>query len=139
MRKDEWKEFYKQLFPYCYGSFLDLADEWESIAPKPKSVVYVLNFSNDTVKIGVTQDIERRKKTLCGMSGLKIKREWNTDLLERGIAYKIEKFSHDELNPQRTQGEFFAVPFDDACFTVALYTIIVCEGERLKHERRKRA
>lgn len=139
MDKGELKELYKRMFPYCYEPFGELVDEWESIVPKPKSVVYVLNFSNDTVKIGVTQDIERRKKTLCAMSGLKIKREWNTDLLERGIAYKIEKFSHDELNPQRTQGEFFAVPFDDACFTVALYTIIVCEGERLKYERRKRA
>ncbi len=136
MEHETAEEMYKRLFPYCHEPFLEYVKEHQD-DEAPKRVVYVLEFSNNTVKIGVTQDIERRKKTLCGASGLEIKREWNTGLLEHKIAYKIESLSHDELKPYRTRGEYFAISFDDACFTVALYGIIVSEGEKIEAARRQ--
>lgn len=103
-------------------------------SPPPPHVVYVLQMSNTTVKIGVTQDITQRKKTIKGNSGLNILKEWCTDLIPRRIAYKVEALSHKELEGHKTQGEFFDIPFDDACFTVALYTAIVSEGEAYKEK-----
>ena len=112
--------------------FLECLDQTKSDCPK--AYVYVLELNNGTVKIGLTQNIEHRKRTICGTSGLEIKKEWHTDLLDRSAAYKVEKLSHDELQEYRTLGEYFNVPFDDACFTVALYGIIVNEGEKYKAE-----
>ena len=116
--------------------FLECLELSKSIKP-PQCVVYVLELKNNTVKIGVTQNIERRKSELQRQSGLEICREWHTDLLDRNIAYKVETLCHDEFKEQRGIGEYFTVPFDDACFTVALYGIIVSEGEKIKAEQRQ--
>lgn len=107
--------------------------------PPPPCVVYVLQMSNNTVKIGVSQDITQRKKTIKGHSGLNILMQWCTELIPRRIAYKVEALSHKELAEHKTQGEFFDIPFDDACFTVALYTAIVSEGEAYKEKLQETA
>lgn len=128
MKHETWNELHMRLFPYCYESFLDLAEKWKAEEP-PQCVVYVLEMSNNTVKIGVTHDFKQRKKTIKGHSGLTITREWSSSEMPRNIAFKVEHLCHDELKEHKTQGEFFNIPFDDACFTVALYGLIVTEGE----------
>ena len=127
------EDFYKRLFPLGWEFFVDAHKSMNEME-LPKAVVYVLEMENNTVKIGMTKDIERRIKQLRGICGVKIKREWHTDTIPRKYAHMVEHLCHDEFKEQRTLGEYFNVAFDEATFAVALYTIIVIEGEKYKAE-----
>ena len=80
----------------------------------PRNCVYVLQMSNNTVKIGVTQNFTKRSNTISTSSGMEVVREWHTKDLPKGEAYKIESSCHKTFRDKRIKGEFFNIPFDDA-------------------------
>lgn len=77
--------------------------------------VYVFQLSNDTVKIGITNNIPQRIRTIQGHSGLVVAPWASTDGLSEADARQIERRCHEHFKEFRTHGEFFTISFDEAC------------------------
>ena len=78
--------------------------------------VYVFEMSNDTVKIGYTQNVRKRMNTIISSSGLEIVKGYCTEFFDSEIAYLIEQTCHEIFDAYRIRGEFFRISFNDACF-----------------------
>jgi len=76
-----------------------------------ESYIYVLhNKQNNLVKIGISKDVKKRKRTLENNSGCILSLEF-VQLLPN--AKQIEKKAHS-ITPRRCQGEWFAVSVFEA-------------------------
>lgn len=84
----------------------------------PKKAVYVIRMSNGTIKIGVSQDIETRLRTLANTSGMEIVESYHTEYVEPKTAFKVEHLCHKKFNGSRKRGEYFGISFKDACKAV---------------------
>lgn len=82
--------------------------------PKFKQCVYVFELEDGRIKIGITNNVERRMSAITGNSGLKITRHYETDFIDDWIARKIEKQMHVAFSKERIIREFFKVPFAEA-------------------------
>lgn len=76
--------------------------------------VYALDMSNGTVKIGVTQNLAQRIARIEGHSGLIVLRHFESKTFSDGNAFAIERACHKTFAAERTNGEFFAIKFEDA-------------------------
>ena len=76
--------------------------------------VYAFDLSNGTVKIGVSNDVGRRRVDISNSSGLEIPRWCYTEALKDKRAYEIESACHKFFAPRRTRGEFFKIPYEEA-------------------------
>ena len=77
--------------------------------------VYVFEMSNNTVKIGYTQNVRKRMQTIISSSGLEIVNAYCTKFIDSETAYLIEQTCHANFDTWRVRGEFFCVSFEDAC------------------------
>ena len=77
--------------------------------------VYVFEMSNNTVKIGYTQNVRKRMQTIISSSGLEIVNAYCTKFFDSEIAYLIEQICHETFDAWRVRGEFFKISFADAC------------------------
>ena len=74
--------------------------------------VYVLESFNGLVKIGVSAEFDRRKRTLETQSGFNMKTHFHTDWVSNYS--QIEKTSHGFFKSRHVLGEWFNIPFDEA-------------------------
>lgn len=74
--------------------------------------LYVLEFSNKTVKIGITKEKEKRMKAISSASGMDITRSYFTGKIEN--VQELETEIHRHFKENRLNGEFFDVNFDSA-------------------------
>ena len=77
--------------------------------------VYIFQLGNETVKIGITNNLQRRIRAVSGHSGLDILRWAYTDILSSTDARQIESDCHKHFSSRRTRYEFFNITFDEAC------------------------
>lgn len=77
--------------------------------------VYAFEMSDDTVKIGVTTNLENRKKAVKGAVYLDVLRVHHTDFAPLTFMYTIERRCHNVFNSFRVRGEYFAITFEEAC------------------------
>ena len=77
--------------------------------------VYVFQLDNETVKIGISNNIQRRTRAVSGHSGLDILQWACTEKLSATDARQIESDCHKHFANRRTRGEFFNITFDEAC------------------------
>jgi hypothetical protein len=87
------------------------------IAEEPQNTngmkrVYVLESFNGLVKIGVSAEFERRKRTLETQSGFNMKTHFHTDWVSNYS--QIEKASHEFFKTRHVLGEWFNISFDEA-------------------------
>jgi len=82
---------------------------------KDLKCVYVLEMSNDTVKIGISKNVNNRIKTITSSSGLAVLNLYKSKMFEKEIALTIEKACHCKFAAARVKGEFFKISFADAC------------------------
>ena len=80
-----------------------------------KKCAYVLQMDNGTVKIGVTQDFNRRIKEIMNGSGMEVVRHFYTEQMNRTDAFNVESRCHKKFTDKRKRGEFFSIDFEDAC------------------------
>lgn len=80
-----------------------------------KKCAYVFEMDNGTVKIGVTQDFDRRINEVMNGSGMNVVRHFHTAPLNRKDAFRAEAACHKTFANERKRGEFFTTDFDDAC------------------------
>lgn len=74
--------------------------------------LYALEFTNGTVKIGITKENERRMKAISSASGMDITRSYFTDKINH--VQNLETELHRYFKDNRLNGEFFDIPFEDA-------------------------
>lgn len=74
--------------------------------------LYVLEFTNGTVKIGITKEKERRMKAISSASGMDITRSYFTGKIDN--VQNLETELHRHFKDKRLNGEFFNINFDEA-------------------------
>ncbi|MDF2543440.1 MAG: Meiotically up-regulated [Anaerocolumna sp.] len=74
--------------------------------------IYVIENENGQVKIGISQNIESRVKTLSRQGGFVVKRSYQTEKCSNH--YNLENIIHCYLKDSRKIGEWFDVNYDDA-------------------------
>ncbi len=96
--------------------------------------VYVLLFSNDTIKIGISNSVRRRGDTIIGHSGLEIILWCFSERLDDSEARRVEACCHKHFANRRIRREFFDVSFDEACVYLQSQVkkpLIICKGEKI--------
>lgn len=74
--------------------------------------LYVLEFSNGTVKIGITKEKEKRMKAISSASGMDVTRSYFTEKIDN--VQNLETEIHKNFKDKRLNGEFFSVSFEEA-------------------------
>lgn len=74
--------------------------------------LYVLEFANGTIKIGITNEKDKRLKAIQSASGMEIKRKYFTNVIEN--VHILETELHRHFKNNRLKGEFFSVSYEDA-------------------------
>ncbi len=74
--------------------------------------LYVLEFTNGTVKIGITKEKERRMQAISSASGMDITRSYFTGKIDN--VQSLETELHRHFKDSRLNGEFFNISFDEA-------------------------
>lgn len=78
----------------------------------PMKSVYVFQNDIGDIKIGVSENVEFRRKTIQSISGYEIKREFHT--LPCSNAFEIETRLHKFFSMKKKSGEWFHIPFETA-------------------------
>lgn len=86
--------------------------------------IYIVQFENLTVKIGISGDFNVRLKQLINSSGMDALNWCRTDYIEKSKAAQIEKNCHDFFKDKRLNGEFFQISFAEACSLLQKYAAI---------------
>lgn len=79
---------------------------------KSEKHLYVILMSNQSVKIGIAHDVDRRYSQIKASSGMEIIKHWESDLLED--AYVLETKLHKKFKKHRLKGEYFNINYDEA-------------------------
>lgn len=74
--------------------------------------LYIIEFDNGTVKIGIAKDYKRRKQQIKSANGMKEKREHITMPIKN--VSKLEASMHREFKLNRLNGEYFDIDFEHA-------------------------
>ena len=104
-----------------YGILWKYGDELCRIYPPKVACVYALKMANNTVKIGISQDVLERKMAIQGASGIEIVDFYYTGFAPREFMLKIEKRCHATFKDFRTKGEYFNITFEAACAELDKY------------------
>lgn len=78
-----------------------------------RKVVYALEMSNDTVKIGISSRIDQRIQELKNASGMDVLNIYKTKKLPHKLAMAIEAAAHKYFADVRLNGEYFNADFAD--------------------------
>ena len=86
--------------------------------PEPKNnlaCVYILELSDLTVKIGMTNDFDRRQNAIRCMRKVKVLREYHTDFAPRESMLSLERAIQHTFKKHLAYGsEYFSITFEDA-------------------------
>lgn len=96
--------------------FMRLDDLISRGAEREQKCLYVAEFSDDSVKIGISKNPRIRLDNLSYQKGHEVKRFCCTYPIEN--AYKIEQELHSIYSKQRIKGEYFDVDFNTVIMAV---------------------
>lgn len=74
--------------------------------------IYVLRFPNESVKVGIAVNVDRRIAQIQSANGMQVIERFETDLVED--AHIIEHKVHKKFSTKRKKGEYFEINFQDA-------------------------
>ena len=100
----------RRLCSYLFGD--------SKLVPPTKPVyacVYAFEMSDNTVKIGVTRDVQKRIRSVEASVYLKVMNVYHTDFAPFGFMRFIERACHKVFEKKRVRSEYFAITFDEAC------------------------
>ncbi len=89
-------------------------EETRRILSPDRRCVYVAEFENGRVKIGVSYHIKNRLSQLKCSSGMDIVQYFESEYVQDAEAFKIESAMHKFFAKKRTFGEFFDIDFEEA-------------------------
>ena len=90
-------------------AFIELRNPFSKSIKKDKSL-YLLEFLDNTIKIGVSQDPNKRIKTIINQSGRILKNKYITPIISN--AFKIESKMKNKYKQNRLNGEYFKVSYE---------------------------
>lgn len=93
------------------GIIIDKKNGTTRVKKLPRKHVYIFSLENDTVKIGVSNDVNRRRRKVMNSSGLEIGLWCYTEAFPEEKAFWIESALHRIFTAYRTKGEFFKIPY----------------------------
>ena len=95
----------------------------QSFRPHPPKIgqVYAFEMSDNTVKIGATSKSEKRIHEVEQKVYLKVLRWHFTDFAPYEFITKTELHCHSKFDARRVRGEFFDIPFEEACAELDRY------------------
>lgn len=73
--------------------------------------LYVIEFDNNSVKIGIAKNYERRKRQVMSANGMNVKREYVTVPI-KGVSC-LESKLHKTFKSKRLNGEYFNADFEE--------------------------
>ena len=83
--------------------------------PAPQlACVYAFEMSDDTVKIGVSKDTQKRAKGVKAAVYLDVLRVHQTGVAPFGFMRSLESRCHAAFDDRRVRGEFFNITFEEA-------------------------
>lgn len=100
-----------EMFAVLEKSYFTLA----KIAKDFTARVYAFAMSDNTVKIGVSGNVDNRVKTVEYETHLQVTDVFSLKVESRQRAFEIEAALHKHFAAQCVQGEFFSINFEDAC------------------------
>ena len=110
---------------------------WKPICPIPPQLacVYAAEMSDETVKIGMTINVEERIKSVSRARCQDVLRVHHTALAPRSFMYDIEKKCHANFADRRARGEFFNITFEEAVVELDIHAdeIITALAEADQH------
>lgn len=96
--------------------FMNYGNLLPDVQEDDRKAVYVINFSDGSVKIGVSKNPKERVHTLSKQSGKRILAYWHSCLLSN--SFEIERNLHSDFGEYRLEGEYFDVNYRDVLQTV---------------------
>ena len=84
-------------------------------SPLKLACIYAFEMGDSTVKIGVTQDADRRKLSIRQVKCQDVLRVHSTSLAPRDFMTKLELRCHRAFSERRGRGEYFNITFEEAC------------------------
>ncbi len=105
----------KNHYAHMVGAVELMKNKMFENAKKPSlknKYLYVLEFTNGTVKIGITKEKEKRMKAISSASGMNITRSYFTEIIDR--VQDLETELHRHFKDKRLNGEFFSISFEEA-------------------------
>lgn len=117
-RTDKLQSLPKKKRPPFKDKLIEQIQQQQSTIPtgysQGRKLVYVFNMGNGTVKIGITNNVAERRRTIMFSSGLFIAQFCQTQLLPEKEAMLVESTCHTHFDDRRVLGEFFRVPYQEA-------------------------
>ena len=105
----------KQKLVHKWICRLNMCGQLPETVHEPKiGCVYAAEMSDNTTKIGVSQDADRRIKEIKQQVYLDVKRVHHTDYAPFDFMTKLEKTCHAAFADRRVRGEFFDISFEEA-------------------------
>lgn len=83
--------------------------------------VYSFLADDGTVKVGVSEDVERRKKEVQGIFGKTVVRVFKTEPMNSELAFRIEKNVHEILEEFSIGREWFNCSFEDSVKYITMF------------------
>ena len=109
-------EILPSLRKYGYYSVAEPPQEnSRAVAQQKDAHAYVFDMSDDTVKIGITSDVEDRKKRMKRERGLEVRQEHHSPKMPRPTAQRVEKTLHRKFAHAKIDGEFFKADYPEVC------------------------
>lgn len=95
----------------------------QPLRPCPPKIgqLYAFEMSDNTVKIGATSKSEKRIHEVEQKVYLKVLRWHFTDFAPYEFITKTELHCHAKFDDRRVRGEFFDIPFEEACAELDRY------------------
>ena len=84
----------------------------ERSAGKGSKHLYVIQMSNESVKIGIAYDIKRRYSQIKASSGMEIVKHWESEKTINALVF--ETALHRKYKDKRLKGEYFNIDYDEA-------------------------
>ena len=94
--------------------------------------VYILQMDNDTVKIGMSVNVQERIPTIISNSGLGVLKWCCTKGFTAEEARAIEASCHKNFSSKRKRGEFFKINYEEAKTHLQTYAPIYYERATLQ-------
>ena len=73
---------------------------------------FKIEFTSKLIKIGITNNLDKRIKSLQNSSGFLVSRQYSTGLLDSRTAFNLEKELCNSFKNYRKEGEYFGIDFN---------------------------
>lgn len=93
--------------------FGDMYEAYQALKTvKPDKYVYIANFKDGIVKIGVSKNPTKRINTILSQSGRELLKLYISEIMPHAKAYQIENQLKNQLSPNKVKGEFFCANYE---------------------------